>query len=388
MADRRQLAQGLMMMTPAMREDLAGREQDIQRGKTVELLRRAGKEMYENPIVNTAVGLSPVLGDIQAGVEAYRSAQAGDWGNAGLNAAGMLPFIPMLGKTALKNFPEGMLGKTDMFETGNPATFEYIRNTEKSPYMGEKFGQDIEPAGRYLSYKDPVVNMESMPSTWETGQVSFNNPLVVNFGESYGTPTNWKNMLSESFGGKTGKDLSKAISESGYDGIVTVDKYGTSEIVDLSNFLERNGTPLGNAVRNFGNPTLEQFKSMASSGKIRQAKTEAQEIEDLLSGKSKFAEVNWNWDDPDVYDKFDELAAKGYKAKQADDYRTTFLYQNPEDITPILNAKNPVQYGTAYGYSPEDISAFYLNRRQAFGNPDLEERAYKEYLQDLAESQK
>ena len=99
MADRRQLAQGLMMMTPAMREDLAGREQDIQRGKIVELLRRAGKEMYENPIVNTAVGLSPVLGDIQAGVEAYRSAQAGDWGNAGLNAVGMLPFVPALAGT-------------------------------------------------------------------------------------------------------------------------------------------------------------------------------------------------------------------------------------------------------------------------------------------------
>lgn len=138
-----------------------------------------------------------------------------------------------------QQFPEGMLGKTEMFETGTPTSFEYIRNTEKSPYMGEKFGQDIEPAGRYLSYKDPVVNMESMPDTWETGQVSFNNPLVVNFGESYGTPTNWKNMLSESFGGKTGKDLSKAIAESGYDGIVTVDKYGTSEIVDLSNFLSK-----------------------------------------------------------------------------------------------------------------------------------------------------
>ena len=57
MADNRKLAQGLMMMTPAMRADLAGREQDIQRGKTVELLRKAGKDMYDNPIVNTAIGV-------------------------------------------------------------------------------------------------------------------------------------------------------------------------------------------------------------------------------------------------------------------------------------------------------------------------------------------
>lgn len=95
--DRLKLAQGLRNLPASAREDLAGREQDIQRGKTVELLRRAGKEMYENPIVNTAVGLSPVLGDIQAGVEAYRSAQEGDWSNAGLNAIGMLPFVPALG---------------------------------------------------------------------------------------------------------------------------------------------------------------------------------------------------------------------------------------------------------------------------------------------------
>ena len=103
--DRLKLAQGLRNLPASAREDLAGREEDMKRGKTVELLRRAGKEMYENPIVNTAVGLSPVLGDIQAGVEAYRSAQEGDWGNAGLNAMGMLPFIPMLGKTVWHGSP-------------------------------------------------------------------------------------------------------------------------------------------------------------------------------------------------------------------------------------------------------------------------------------------
>lgn len=121
------------MMTPAMREDLAGREQDIQRGKTVELLRRAGKEMYENPIVNTAVGLSPVLGDIQAGVEAYRSAQAGDWGNAGLNAAGMLPFIPMLGKTVWHGSPHTF----DKFDLSKIGTGEGAQAYGHGLYLAE-----------------------------------------------------------------------------------------------------------------------------------------------------------------------------------------------------------------------------------------------------------
>lgn len=113
MADNRKLAQGLMMMTPAMRADLAGREQDIQRGKTVELLRRAGKEMYENPIVNTAIGLSPGAGDVQAGYEAIRSAQQGNYGEAGLNALGVLPFIPALGGITKNIKPETLeqLGK-------------------------------------------------------------------------------------------------------------------------------------------------------------------------------------------------------------------------------------------------------------------------------------
>ena len=105
MDGRLKLAQGLRNLPPSARQDLAQREQDIQRGKTVELLRRAGKEMYDNPIVNTAIGFTPGVGDVQAGVEAYRSANEGDWTNAGLNALGMLPFIPALGKTVWHGSP-------------------------------------------------------------------------------------------------------------------------------------------------------------------------------------------------------------------------------------------------------------------------------------------
>ena len=92
-----QLSQGIKGFGDKAMEDLRGREEDIQRGKTVELLRRAGKEMYDNPVVNTAIGLAPGAGDLQSAYEAVNSAREGNYGEAGLNALGVLPFIPSLG---------------------------------------------------------------------------------------------------------------------------------------------------------------------------------------------------------------------------------------------------------------------------------------------------
>jgi hypothetical protein len=56
--------------------------------------------IYENPVVNTAIGFTPVLGDIQSGAEAIRSAMKGNYGEAALNAVGLLPFVPSLGGMA------------------------------------------------------------------------------------------------------------------------------------------------------------------------------------------------------------------------------------------------------------------------------------------------
>lgn len=113
MADRLKLAQGLRNLPASAREDLAGRAADIERGKTVELLRRASREMYDNPIVNTAIGLSPGAGDVQSGYEAINSAQQGNYGEASLNALGILPFIPALGGITKNIKPETLeqLGK-------------------------------------------------------------------------------------------------------------------------------------------------------------------------------------------------------------------------------------------------------------------------------------
>lgn len=121
-------------------------------------------------------------------------------------------------------------------KTGVPYEFNYAHNTEKSGHFGNTYGQEVEPHGRYLvDIGDTVGNTKG----WEYGKHKFDNPLVIEFGGGYQDESNWKNVLSKKYGGKTGRALSQAIRDDGHDGIITTDKYGTSEIVDLSSFKQR-----------------------------------------------------------------------------------------------------------------------------------------------------
>lgn len=135
--------------------------------------------------------------------------------------------------------PEGAnrYGKEEVkYETGKPIELSYIRNKEKSPNMGERFGQHIEPSGRYITERPSTFIGRDFPNM-EEGKVSFKNPLVINWGGGYSEPTNWKQVLSNQYGDKKGRVLSKAIAKDGHDGIITMDDKGnTSEIVDLSSF--------------------------------------------------------------------------------------------------------------------------------------------------------
>lgn len=121
-----------------------------------------------------------------------------------------------------------------IWKTGKPVKFKYIHNNEKAPYMGERFGQHLEPAGKYIQKKYPSSDISKMPNM-EEGEVIFKNPLVIEWGGGYGEADNWKQVLSSKYDGKTGQELSRAIKADGYDGIVTWDKkYNEpSEIVDL-----------------------------------------------------------------------------------------------------------------------------------------------------------
>jgi hypothetical protein len=145
--------------------------------------------------------------------------------------------------------PEKSRPKTDELQgelripvAGQPFTFTALHNKEKSPDMGSRFGQDKEPAGRYVvAISDSNTAAADMPDKFDRRTVTFQNPLVIEFGGGYQEASNWKQVLSGRYGGLTGKALSQAIVDDGFDGIVTVEPAKgtnrpahTSEIVDLS----------------------------------------------------------------------------------------------------------------------------------------------------------
>lgn len=92
----------------------------------------------------------------------------------------------------------------------------------------DDFEQNIEPWGHYMSSDEGDQHMEQLPKGWERGTTSFENPLYLP--HEYGS---WKQNLSQQHGGLTGKDLSQALLSKGHDGIITHDKYGIGEMVDL-----------------------------------------------------------------------------------------------------------------------------------------------------------
>lgn len=140
----------------------------------------------------------------------------------------------LLGTAALQ---EGRI----RWESGRRVTFQYFRNPQRAPNLGARFGQDIEPAGRYMQHASSGVNVEGLQRDgWEVGRQPFKMPLVLLF-TGYG-PDGWKARLHRAFGGLVGADLSRALQRIGFDGIVTLVEengagtrpYRSGEIVDFS----------------------------------------------------------------------------------------------------------------------------------------------------------
>ena len=116
-----------------------------------------------------------------------------------------------------------------------PQTIKFIRNTERAPDLGTRFGQDVEPAGRYIT-EATDADIARVDPRFESGEITFENPLEIPFGEGYESANNWKRILSERYQA-TGEELSQKIADDGFDGIITTLPDGTtSEIVDLTSF--------------------------------------------------------------------------------------------------------------------------------------------------------
>lgn len=99
---------------------------------------------------------------------------------------------------------EDVEGRRARFETGESVTFHYYRRNEQATrrfYFGARFGQDVEPSGRYMSFhaRDDNVDVPGL----ELGIVTFKRPLVL-YWDGYGDD-GWKARLSRRFGGRRGR---------------------------------------------------------------------------------------------------------------------------------------------------------------------------------------
>lgn len=131
--------------------------------------------------------------------------------------------------------PADEMAESGDFKTGKTVTFNFVHNTESAtklfgkPKKGDRHKRDIEPSGRYVTAVGDLANTPD-DKRFVKGSLTFVNPLVIK-------GDNWKQVLFDHYK-KRGKELSKALIADGYDGVVTIDKYGPSEILDLTSFDE------------------------------------------------------------------------------------------------------------------------------------------------------
>ena len=148
-------------MPKSAKEDLNNRLSVFEQGGLPELLKQGASEMYHNPIVNTAISLTPGAGDVQSGYEAVQSAKEGKWGEAGLNALGVLPFIPALGGIMV-----GKSSKTwDAIAAAEAA--KRLEAGEDAAQVYKETGYAIAPWDKQLRKEISDASAEMTPANWK-----------------------------------------------------------------------------------------------------------------------------------------------------------------------------------------------------------------------------
>ena len=104
---------------------------------------------------------------------------------------------------------------------------DITKNTEKTPYLGNKYAQDIEPKGTY------VIKGKCEFNGWINGKSHLNNPLYIGITDDI--LVEYKRVLSKKYNA-TGNMLTKKLMKIGYDSIITdYSDGGYGEIILLPN---------------------------------------------------------------------------------------------------------------------------------------------------------
>jgi hypothetical protein len=94
---------------------------------------------------------------------------------------------------------------------------DVTKNTEPAPYLGSRFGQDVEPKGTYVLQGNINAN------GYVNGKAVLKKPLFVDVDEN--TLIEYKRELSKKYKAK-GQKLTNKLMGLGYDGIITVKDTG------------------------------------------------------------------------------------------------------------------------------------------------------------------
>lgn len=141
------------------------------------------------------------------------------------------------GQSVSDAFAKSKKTKLNEFDKDGSITMSYVRiNNQKTQNYGATYGQNLEPHGEYMQMDTMNGTAKVDNPNYEYGKIHFKKPLIL---EHKSTGENgWKKDLSEKYGGKTGKALSKAIQKDGYDAIMTWEihkgKKAWNEIVNLN----------------------------------------------------------------------------------------------------------------------------------------------------------
>ena len=105
-----------------------------------------------------------------------------------------------------------------------------IKNMESAPYMGSRFGQDVEVKGTYVLEKD----FDSPVNTpWVEGKAEIKKPLMINVNDE--TLISYKYELAKKYKAK-GQKLTNKLMSLGYDALITVlPNKSTGEIILFPN---------------------------------------------------------------------------------------------------------------------------------------------------------